>query len=126
MVASSATVSAAWAGRTRKAETRRDAATGRSDRPKEFRCRRFIGDPSSAIGPASVRVEDYLHKNSEVAEVIMSKINLNERIRKELASVKKLIKDKAKKVAIKVPKLKDCKYHLDGKHPRGDESMIRF
>ena len=69
-------------------------------------------------------VEDYLHKHSEVAEVIMNKINLNERIRKELASVKKLIKDKAKKVAVKVPKLRDCKYHLDGKHPRGEESMI--
>lgn len=69
-------------------------------------------------------VEDYLHKHSDIAEVIMHKINLNERIRKELASVKKLIKEKAKKVAVKVPKLKDCKYHLDGKHPRGDESMI--
>ncbi|PKL77779.1 MAG: DNA topoisomerase IV [Candidatus Melainabacteria bacterium HGW-Melainabacteria-1] len=69
-------------------------------------------------------VEDYLHKHPETAEVILQKINLNERIRKELASVKKLIKDKAKKVAIKVPKLKDCKFHLGGKHPRGDESMI--
>lgn len=69
-------------------------------------------------------VEDFLHKNSEIADIVMHKINLNERIRKELASVKKLIKEKAKKVAVKVPKLKDCKYHLDGKHPRGDESMI--
>ncbi len=69
-------------------------------------------------------VEDFLHKNTELAELIMHKINLNERIRKELSAVKKLVREKAKKVAIKVPKLKDCKYHLDGKHARGEESMI--
>lgn len=69
-------------------------------------------------------VEDYLYKNPEVAQIILDKVSLNERIRKELQGIKKLVKEKAKKVAVKVPKLKDCKYHFGGKHPRGEESMI--
>ncbi len=69
-------------------------------------------------------IEDYLHKNSEVAEVILHKINLNERIRKELQSVKKLAREKAKKVSIKIPKLKDCKYHLNDKKKHEEDSMI--
>ncbi|MGE3726932.1 MAG: DNA topoisomerase IV subunit B [Candidatus Sericytochromatia bacterium] len=69
-------------------------------------------------------VEDYLYKNPEVAQIILDKVSLNERIRKELQGIKKLVKEKAKKVAIKVPKLKDCKYHLGTKQPRGEESMI--
>lgn len=69
-------------------------------------------------------VEDHLHKNPETADKIKQKITLNERVRKELQSVKKLAREKAKKVSIKIPKLKDCKYHLNGKHERGEESMI--
>jgi len=69
-------------------------------------------------------VEDYLYKNPEVAQIILDKVSLNERIRKELQGIKKLVKEKAKKVSIKVPKLKDCKYHLGTKQPRGEESMI--
>lgn len=69
-------------------------------------------------------IEDYLHKNPETAEVLLHKISMNERIRKELQSVKKLAREKAKKVSIKVPKLKDCKYHFNSKDARGDESMI--
>lgn len=69
-------------------------------------------------------IEDYLHKNSEVAEIILHKINLNERIRKELQSVKKLAREKAKKVSIKIPKLKDCKFHLNDKKSHDNDSMI--
>lgn len=69
-------------------------------------------------------IEDYLHKNPETAEVLIQKISLNEKIRKELQSVKKVAREKAKKVSIKVPKLKDCKFHLGDKDPRGQESMI--
>lgn len=69
-------------------------------------------------------LEDYLHKHPETAQALLQKISFNEHIRKELQSVKKLARDKAKKVSIKVPKLKDCKYHYNGKHERGDESVI--
>lgn len=69
-------------------------------------------------------VEDHLHKNPETARILLDKINLNESIRKELQSVKKNVREKAKKVAVKVPKLKDCKYHLNSKQGQGEESMI--
>lgn len=68
-------------------------------------------------------IEDYLHRNPEVAQALVHKIDINERIRKELSSVKKLVREKAKKVSIKIPKLKDCKYHL-GKDAQGDLSSI--
>lgn len=67
---------------------------------------------------------DYLHKNSHAAETIKNKVQLNERIRKELQNVKKLVKSRHKKSLINVPQLRDCKYHLTDTHAKRDESMI--
>lgn len=68
-------------------------------------------------------VVDYLHKNSDAAKALESKIASNERLRKELNTVKKEAKEAAKKIALKIPNLRDCKYHLeDG--PKGENSMI--
>ncbi|MCL2044245.1 MAG: toprim domain-containing protein [Treponema sp.] len=68
-------------------------------------------------------VEDWLHKNPEAGKKLESKIIANESLRTELNAVKKEAREAAKKIALKIPKLKDCKYHLeDGKH--GEESMI--
>lgn len=59
----------------------------------------------------------HLYKYPETAEVLMDKVQRNERIRKELQSVRKEAKAKAKKVAFKIPQLKDCKYHPTRKNP---------
>ncbi len=68
-------------------------------------------------------VVDFLHKNPESAKSLESKIVQNERLRKELNAVKKEAKEAAKRIEIKIPCLKDCKYHLgDEKH--GEESTI--
>jgi len=68
-------------------------------------------------------VEDWLHKNPEAGKKLEHKIISNESLRTELNAVKKEAREAAKKIALKIPKLKDCKYHLeDGKE--GDESMI--
>lgn len=76
----------------------------------------IVSDVKSAI-------VDFLHKNSDAARKLEAKITQNERLRKELNSVKKTAKEAAKRVAIKIPKLKDCKYHRDdGK--KGKESTI--
>jgi DNA gyrase subunit B/topoisomerase-4 subunit B len=69
-------------------------------------------------------VEDFLHKNKEIADRILEKISFNEKLRKELQNVRKIAKEKAKKVAIRIPKLKDCKYHLNDNSSFGHESMI--
>ena len=67
-----------------------------------------------------------LYKNDEIAEKIIEKIQRNEKVRKELQSVRKEARVKAKKVALKIPQLKDCKYHPTKKKPSapGKENMI--
>jgi topoisomerase-4 subunit B len=68
-------------------------------------------------------VVDFLHKNSRAAKKLEEKILSNERLRKELNTVKKEAKAAAKKIAIKIKNLKDCKYHLsDG--PKGEQSTV--
>lgn len=79
---------------------------------------------SPIIHEVKTAVEDFLHKNKEIADRLLDKIIFNERVRKELQNVKKVAKERAKKVAIKIPNLKDCKYHLSDKSEEGKESMI--
>ncbi|MDR3276011.1 MAG: type IIA DNA topoisomerase subunit B [Treponema sp.] len=68
-------------------------------------------------------IEDWLHKNVEAGKKLELKIEANEKLRTELNTVKKEAREAAKKIALKIPKLKDCKYHLeDGKH--GEETTI--
>ncbi len=75
------------------------------------------------VNAVRIAVADFLHKNSDTAAILESKISHNEKIRKELATVKKQARDVARKVSIKVPNLKDCKNHLnDG--PKGELSVI--
>lgn len=68
-------------------------------------------------------VAEYLHKNEKTAKVLQEKINSNERLRKELNAVRKEAREAAKKISIKIPKLKDCKYHRQDKG-KGQESTI--
>ncbi len=65
---------------------------------------------------------DFLHKNSESSKVLLNKIVVNEKLRKDLNVVRKEAKELAKKTAIKIPKLKDCKYHYGSKN--GEGTMI--
>ena len=78
---------------------------------------------SWVIGEVRSAVVDHLHKHSDVAKVLEEKIERNEKLRKELNAVKKEAREAAKKIALKIPNLKDCKYHLpDG--TKGDRSTI--
>jgi DNA gyrase subunit B/topoisomerase-4 subunit B len=53
-----------------------------------------------------------LYKNEEVAKKILERISFNEKLRKELAAVKKEAKEKQKKISFKIPKLRDSKFHF--------------
>lgn len=66
----------------------------------------------------------WLHKNQPIAEKLIAKIEANEKLRKELRAVKKQARERAKKTAIRIPKLIDCKIHLGDKHERAAESSI--
>ena len=68
-------------------------------------------------------LDNWLHRNNEAARKIKEKIEANEKLRTELSAVKKEAKEAAKKISIRIPKLKDCKYHVqDG--AKGEHSMI--
>jgi topoisomerase-4 subunit B len=68
-------------------------------------------------------VADFLHKNETAAKALEERIINNEKLRKELNTVKKEAKAAAKKISLKIPKLKDCKFHLtDG--DKGENSTI--
>ncbi len=58
-------------------------------------------------------LDNYLHKNPEAAELLLKKITQSERERKELSGIRKLARDRAKKVSLHNKKLKDCKQHYN-------------
>jgi topoisomerase-4 subunit B len=58
-------------------------------------------------------IDEYLRKNPQAAKRLQEKIAANEKLRTELAVVKKEAKEAARKVELRIPNLKDCKYHLD-------------
>ena len=57
-------------------------------------------------------VQDLLYKIPETGKQILDRILFNEKLRKELAAVKKEAKEKQKKISFKIPKLRDSKYHF--------------
>ena len=70
-------------------------------------------------------LDDYLHKQPEIAEEIQRKILQAERERKELSDIRKSARDGAKKVSLHNKKLRDCRIHLtDSKHEQALESTL--
>jgi topoisomerase-4 subunit B len=79
-----------------------------------------------AVGDLVAReLEIYLHKNSAVADALQKRILQSERERKEIAGIKKLANERAKKANLHNRKLRDCRFHFDqDKDERAQESMI--
>ncbi len=69
-------------------------------------------------------VQNLLYKNEETGKKIVERILFNEKLRKELAAVKKEAKEKQKKISFKIPKLRDCKYHFGDGTIHGASSVI--
>ncbi|NLF17560.1 MAG: type IIA DNA topoisomerase subunit B [Lentisphaerae bacterium] len=78
-------------------------------------------------------VARYLYQNHEVRERLLEKVQQNEKVRKEIQLVKREAKENARKASFKIPKLRDCKFHLNDDVPaggrkakcwRGGESMV--
>ena len=59
------------------------------------------------------KLDNFLHKNSETAELILKKIQQAEKERKELSGIKKLSRERAKKANLHNKKLRDCKVHYN-------------
>ncbi len=70
-------------------------------------------------------LDNYLHRNPEVAAAIEERIKENEKLRKTVAGVTgKVSKERAKKAKIHTKKLRDCRVHYDTKHKRAKETML--
>lgn len=71
------------------------------------------------------KLDNYLHRNPEVAETLEKKIKQAERERKELAGIRKIARDRSKKASLHNKKLRDCRIHLtDEKDPRREETTL--
>ncbi len=69
-------------------------------------------------------LDTYLHKNRETAEIIRKKIDENEHERKELAGIRNIARERAKKASLHNRKLRDCRLHLGDRNPRSEESTL--
>jgi topoisomerase-4 subunit B len=61
------------------------------------------------------RLDNYLHRNADTAEALLKRIQQSEKERKDMAGVKKLARERAKKASVHNKKLRDCRVHFDDK-----------
>jgi len=80
--------------------------------------RNFINDL------VQVNLDNFLHKNPDIAEAILKKILQNQKERKEMAGIKKLVKASAKKTSLHNKKLRDCRIHLSSKSENRLETTL--
>ncbi|MCX2575779.1 DNA topoisomerase IV subunit B [Pedobacter sandarakinus] len=69
-------------------------------------------------------LDNYLHKNPEVADALLKRIMQSERERKDIAGIKKLANDRAKKAQLHNKKLRDCKVHFNSTHEKRYETTL--
>ena len=88
-------------------------AVPQEDKPAGPSINKFVGDF------IKTEVDNYLHKNPQVADVMLQKIQESEKERKAIAGVTKLARERAKKANLHNRKLRDCRFHLND--VRGDK-----
>jgi len=91
---------------------------------------------SSVIGPDGPTIKEfigkfvqqtldvYLHKNPETADALIKRIQESEHERKELAGIRNLARERAKKASLHNRKLRDCRLHVGDKDERSEDSAI--
>ncbi|MFN2395310.1 MAG: DNA topoisomerase IV subunit B [Bacteroidales bacterium] len=70
------------------------------------------------------RLDNYLHMNPDTAEALLRKILQSEKERKDMASIKKLAKERVKKASLHNKKLRDCRIHYSDNHERRLETTL--
>jgi topoisomerase-4 subunit B len=69
-------------------------------------------------------LDDFLHKNSDVAEILLHRIQESEKERKAISGIQKLARERAKKSSLHNKKLRDCRVHYNTTHDRKLETSI--
>jgi topoisomerase IV subunit B len=78
----------------------------------------FVGDF------VAKELEIFLHKNPSSADALLKRIMQSEKERKDIAGIKKLANERAKKANLHNRKLRDCRFHFDDKNEKGTNSQI--
>ena len=94
----------------------------------------FESQTKNKLGNTEIRTElvnnvreELLHffqRNKQIAETIIAKVKDTQELRKELQNVKKLARERAKAITLRIPQLKDCKNHFDRKKDKGRGTMV--
>ncbi|HLP76835.1 MAG TPA: toprim domain-containing protein, partial [Candidatus Paceibacterota bacterium] len=94
----------------------------------------FESQTKNKLGNTEIRTElvnnvreellHFFNRNRPIAEKIMAKAEDTRQLRKELQDVKKLARERAKAITMRIPQLKDCKNHLDKKRDKGKGTMV--
>ncbi|MDR0842523.1 MAG: type IIA DNA topoisomerase subunit B [Acidobacteriota bacterium] len=79
---------------------------------------------SELVGKVREMTVDLLHRNPKAAESALAKIQETVKLRKELLSIKKMARERARATSIRVPQLKDCKVHFSRRNGSGEKSML--
>ena len=93
----------------------------------ESQTKNKLGNPeirSELVAEVKKIVEDELHRHPDEAQRLLNKIEETAKVRAEMSSVKKLVRERARSVSVRVPQLTDCKKHLNKLKGTGEESMI--
>ncbi len=69
-------------------------------------------------------LDDFLHKHPQTADALLKRIMQSERERKDIAGIKKLANERAKKASLHNRKLRDCKLHFEDNHERKQETTL--
>src|SRR6201746_1032186 len=69
-------------------------------------------------------LDNYLHKNPSTADALLKRIMQSERERKDIAGIKKLANERAKKASLHNRKLRDCKLHFEDNHERRQDTTL--
>jgi DNA gyrase subunit B/topoisomerase-4 subunit B len=94
----------------------------------------FESQTKNKLGNTEIRTElvnnvreellHFFNRNKEIAEKIMAKAEDTKQLRKELQEVKKLARERAKAITLRIPQLKDCRNHLDTKREKGYGTQV--
>src|SRR6266446_2456781 len=94
----------------------------------------FESQTKNKLGNTEIRTElvnrvreellHFFNRNKEIAEKIMAMAQDTRQLRKELQEVKKLARERAKAITIRIPQLKDCKIHFDKTKGKGKGTMV--
>jgi topoisomerase IV subunit B len=94
----------------------------------------FESQTKNKLGNTEIRTElvntvreellHFFNRNKDIATKIVEKVTDTQQLRKELQEVKKLARDRAKAITIRIPQLKDCKNHFDKAKGKGKGTMV--